>query len=127
MFLIISYFFLQSCETTWVIEDHVSAPSCPGELSVTRGQQVEVLDLPSPTTALVRLVTPNSNSTNSAFAKPTTSLPSSNTNNGDQNTNNQSCSVEGTVPISCLKKPPSGFRSQNDIAGNRNEHSYTYN
>ena len=113
---------MQSCETTWVIEDHVSAPSCPGELSVTRGQQVEVLDLPSPTTALVRLVTAHSNSTNSAFAKPTTSLPSSNTNNGDQNTNNQSCSVEGTVPISCLKKPPSGFRSQNDIAGNKNEY-----
>ena len=112
-------FSFQSCEqitTTWVIEDHVNSPSCPGELSVTRGQQVEVLDLPSPTTALVRLVTPNSNSTNSAFAKPTTSLPSNAS--SDQASNNHGCSTEGTVPISCLKRPPSGFRSQIDIAGN---------
>ena len=79
---------------------------------------MEVIDLPSPTTAFVRLVAPNSNSTNSAFAKPTASLTSSNANSGDQTTNNQNCSVEGTVPISCLKRPPSGFRSQNDIAGN---------
>ena len=114
--------FFQSCETTWVIEDHVNSPSCPGELSVTRGQQVEVIDLPSPTTAFVRLVAPNSNSTNSAFAKPTASLTSSNANSGDQTTNNQNCSVEGTVPISCLKRPPSGFRSQNDIAGKFKQH-----
>ena len=83
---------------------------------------MEVIDLPSPTTAFVRLVAPNSNSTNSAFAKPTASLTSSNANSGDQTTNNQNCSVEGTVPISCLKRPPSGFRSHNDIAGNFKKH-----
>ena len=94
----------------------MNSPSCPGELSVTKGQQVEVLDLPSPTTALVRLVTPNS--TNSAFAKTTTSLPSNAS--SDHATNNQGGLTEGTVPISCLKRPPSGFRSQNDIAGNSN-------
>ena len=111
--------------TTWVIVDHVNSPGCLGDLAVTRGQQVEVLDIPSPSTALVRLVIPNSNpsgysttTTNSAFAKSATS-PSSNVGGvSDQTTNNQQSSNEGTVPISCLKQPPGGFRSQNDIAGN---------
>ena len=106
--------------TTWVIADHANSPGCPGDLTITRGQQVEVLDIPSPSTALVRLVLPSgySTTTNSAFAKSTTS-PSSNVGGvSDQTTNNQQSSNEGTVPISCLKQPPGGFRSQNDIAGN---------
>lgn len=117
------YSHFQSCElastTTWVIADHVNSPGCPGDLSVSRGQQVEVIDLPSPTTALVRLVPPNSSNINSAFAKSTTS-PTSNTGVGvsDPTLNHQLSSSEGTVPISCLKQPPGGFRSQNDIAGN---------
>ena len=106
--------------TTWVIADHVNSPSCPGDLTVSRGQQVEVLDIPSPTTALVRLVPPNSNSNfnasnttaNSAFSRQ---ISSSST---EQATNSQLTTTEGTVPISCLKQPPGGFRSQNEIAGN---------
>ena len=96
----------------------MNSPGCPGDLSVSRGQQVEVIDLPSPTTALVRLVPPNSSNTNSAFAKSTTS-PTSNIGVGvsDPTLNHQLSSSEGTVPISCLKQPPGGFRSQNDIAG----------
>ena len=126
-----NFVFFQSCElsstTTWVIADHVNSPGCPGDLTVSRGQQVEVLDIPSPTTALVRLVPPNiSSTTNSAFAKSISS-PSSNNAGGisDSTTNNQSSSQnEGTLPISCLKQPPGGFRSQHDIAGNilNNEH-----
>ena len=106
--------------TTWVIADHVNSPGCPGDITVTRGQQVEVLDIPSPSTALVRLVPPNSNpsGTNSAFAKSITS-PSSNASGvSDQTSNNPVNSNEGTVPISCLKVPPGGFRSQNDNGGN---------
>lgn len=126
---IVTYCLFQSCElvatTTWVIADHVNSPGCPGDLSVTRGQQVEVLDIPSPSTALVRIVPPNSNpsaystpATNSAFAKSTTSPSSTAGGVSDQTTNNQLTSNEGTVPISCLKQPPGGFRSQNDISGN---------
>ena len=124
------FYFFQSCEvittTTWVIADHGNSPGCPGDLTVSRGQQVEILDIPSPTTALVRLVPPgnasttgynSSNATNSAFGKQTGANSSSTNTVGssEQTTNNQF--TEGTVPISCLKQPPGGFRSQNEIAG----------
>ena len=125
------YLIFQSCEllstTTWVIADHVNSPGCPGDLTVSRGQQVEVLDIPSPTTALVRLVPPNSNSTtsntsntttNSAFARQISSSSSNAGGVSDPATSNQLGTSEGTVPISCLKQPPGGFRSQNDITGN---------
>ncbi len=79
----------QGKDTTWVTSDYLS-PS-PGELAVNRGQQVEIIDYPSDSggQAMVRLInrttTPNSRETT-----PTT--------------------IEGLLPVSCLKLPPGGLR-----------------
>lgn len=80
----------QGCEgSTWVIHDFTS--STPGELSVSRGQQVEILEQRSngPTAVassdnmvLVRVTPPTL-----AAAVPVTSS-------------------EGLVPVSCIKFPP---------------------
>ena len=111
--------------TTWVIADHINSPGCPGDLTVSRGQQVEILDIPSPTTALVRLVPPNatttgynsSSTTNSAFGRQNSNSSANTVGSSEQSSNSQFTVSEGTVPISCLKQPPGGFRSQNEIAG----------
>ncbi|XP_040567429.1 triple functional domain protein isoform X3 [Lepeophtheirus salmonis] len=78
----------KGCETTWVITDFSS--SSIGELSVTRGQQVEILEISSSSTSvLVRLVT--------------SAIPESSATSGPP--------AEGLVPISVLKQPPGGFRA----------------
>ncbi|KAK6629327.1 hypothetical protein RUM43_003144 [Polyplax serrata] len=66
-------------EMTWVIGDHLAAPGSQ-ELTVHKGQQVEVLDVktPSPDWCLVRM--PTSGSVDSP--------------------------PEGLVPLSVLKQPP---------------------
>ena len=67
----------------------------PGELSVSRGQQVEILDYPSAVanSALVRLMHAASTTPTSGEATPTAN--------------------EGLVPISCLKQPPGGLKPTN--------------
>ncbi len=86
-------FSFQGCETTWVITDYLNPG--PGELSVSRGQQVEILDYPSAVAnaALVRLMHGTSTTPTSGEATPTAN--------------------EGLVPISCLKQPPGGLKSTN--------------
>ena len=83
----------QGCESTWVISDYLNPG--PGELSVSRGQQVEILDYPSAVanSALVRLIHGNAATPTSGEATPT--------------------AAEGLVPISCLKQPPGGLRATN--------------
>jgi len=73
-----------------VISDYLNPG--PGELSVSRGQQVEIIDYPSAVanSALVRLVNRTTTPT-SGEATPTT--------------------TEGLLPITCLKLPPGGLKS----------------
>jgi hypothetical protein len=72
-------------EMTWVIADHVAAAGSQ-ELSVHKGQQVEVLELntPSPDWCLVRMPTSGS----SVDSPP-----------------------EGLVPLAVLKQPPPGLKT----------------
>lgn len=80
---------------TWVISDYVAAQGS-AELSVQKGQQVEVIDtncLGAPDYCLVRLT--NGSTTNNVS---TTSLSSSST--------QEQIIQEGLVPSSILKPPP---------------------
>ncbi|KAF4519125.1 hypothetical protein B566_EDAN007398 [Ephemera danica] len=75
-------------EMTWVIADHEAAAGSP-EITVRKGQQVEVLEVPAahnPDLCLVR-------------------LPSSG-GSGDQT------AQEGLVPMIVLKPPPQGLRGR---------------
>lgn len=75
---------LQGQEMTWVVADH-EAPAGSAEITVRKGQQVEVLEVPSgQDMCLVRL------HASSAAEHP----------------------VEGMVPLSVLKPPPQGLRGQ---------------
>lgn len=78
-FLLLRLSFQPVVEMTWVIGDHVAAPGSQ-ELTVHKGQQVEVLDVntASPDWCLVRM--PTSGSVDSP--------------------------PEGLVPLSVLKQPP---------------------
>lgn len=83
-------------EMTWVVSDYVAAQGS-AELSVQKGQQVEVIDtncLGAPDYCLVRLITATTNNNVS-----TTSLSSSST--------QEQIIHEGLVPSSILKPPPS--------------------
>jgi hypothetical protein len=80
---------------TWVISDYVAAQGS-AELSVQKGQQVEVIDtncLGAPDYCLVRLTNVSTNNNIS-----TTSLSSSST--------QEQIIQEGLVPSSILKPPP---------------------
>lgn len=82
---------------TWVISDYVAAQGS-AELSVQKGQQVEVIDtncLGSPEYCLVRLTNGTANNNNNVS---TTSLSSSST--------HEQIIQEGLVPSSILKPPP---------------------
>lgn len=80
---------------TWVISDHVAATGSD-ELSVTKGQQVEVLEMSTtvPDFCLVRLGIVGSGAgvgaSGSSKATAAASVPT----------------VEGLVPMSILKPPP---------------------
>lgn len=82
---------------TWVVSDYVAAQGS-AELSVQKGQQVEVIDtncLGSPEYCLVRLTNGTANNNNNVS---TTSLSSSST--------HEQIIQEGLVPSSILKPPP---------------------
>ncbi len=75
----------------------------PGELAVNRGQQVEILDYPSDTAdqAMVRLINRTTTPT-SGDTTPTT--------------------IEGLLPVDCLKLPPVGLRppsAKNEYEGKK--------
>ncbi|XP_018907690.2 triple functional domain protein isoform X1 [Bemisia tabaci] len=76
-----------AAETTWVIADHVAAAGS-GELSVEKGQQVEVVELRAPDWCLVRHTpAPSSQPPSGAAPAPAPTL-------------------EGLVPLAVLKTPP---------------------
>lgn len=82
---------------TWVISDYVAAQGS-AELSVQKGQQVEVIDtncLGAPDYCLVRLTNGSTNNNNNVS---TTSLSSSST--------QEQIIQEGLVPSSILKPAP---------------------
>lgn len=94
--------------TTWVLQDY--NPNAVGELAVSRGQQVEVLDLPSTSMAMIRLILPGTN----ALGCPG---PSSGVSSSDRSSNATPVASEGLVPILCLKQPPGGFKAHLFEAG----------
>jgi hypothetical protein len=76
--------FLQGQEMTWVVADH-EAPAGSAEITVRKGQQVEVLEVPSgQDMCLVRLHA-------ASAAEPP---------------------VEGMVPLAVLKPTPQGLKGQ---------------
>lgn len=84
---------------TWVVSDYVAAQGS-AELSVQKGQQVEVIDtncLGAPDYCLVRLTSASTNNNNNNNVS-TTSLSSSST--------QEQIIHEGLVPSSILKPPP---------------------
>ena len=79
---------MQGCDSTWVIQDFTASDR--SELTVSRGQQVELSPEQVPPTAstdmvLVRL--------SLATGGP----------------DGAGCTKEGLVPVSCLKLPPGGI------------------
>lgn len=96
---------------TWVISDYVAAQGS-AELSVQKGQQVEVIDtncLGAPDYCLVRLTNVSSNNNNVS----TTSLSSSST--------QEQIIQEGLVPSSILKPPPTQTKSRRAGDGDEGE------
>jgi len=104
---------------TWVISDYVAAQGS-SELSVQKGQQVEVIDtncLGAPDYCLVRLTNVSTNN----------NISSSNNNNNVSTTSLSSSSTqeqiiqEGLVPTSILKPPPTQTKSSRQRAGDGDE------
>ena len=98
---------------TWIISDYVAAQGS-AELSVQKGQQVEVIDtncLGAPDYCLVRLTNVSANNNNVS----TTSLSSSST--------QEQIIQEGLVPSSILKPPPTQTKSRR--AGDGDEGEFT--
>lgn len=96
-------FVLQGPEMTWVVADH-EATAGSSEITVRKGQQVEVLEVPStqsPDLCLVRLSTSAGPSGGSATAGPSEQL-------------------EGLVPLAVLKPPPQRTRRNADNDGESN-------
>lgn len=100
---------------TWVVSDYVAAQGS-AELSVQKGQQVEVIDtncLGAPDYCLVRLTNVSTNNNNVS----TTSLSSSST--------QEQIIHEGLVPSSILKPPPTQT-SKNRRAGDAEEGKFHF-
>ncbi|XP_046401247.1 triple functional domain protein [Ischnura elegans] len=103
-----------AAEVTWVIADHRAAPGS-GELSVSKGQQVEVLELgagPGGEWCLVRLASPLpaqplSSSALSPPAHGTASTANAESGGGGASSGHH----EGLVPLAVLKQPPSGLKT----------------
>jgi hypothetical protein len=96
---------------TWVISDYVAAQGS-SELSVQKGQQVEVIDtncLGAPDYCLVRLTNATTNNNNLS----TTSLSSSST--------QEQIVQEGLVPSSILKPPPTQMKNRRTGDGDEGE------
>ena len=96
---------------TCVISDYVAAQGS-AELSVQKGQQVEVIDtncLGAPDYCLVRLTNSSSNNNNNNNNLSTTSLSSSST--------QEQIVQEGLVPSSILKPPPTQMKNRRTADG----------
>lgn len=84
---------------TWVIADYTAANS--GELSVHKGQQVEVLDAPSADWCLVRMPASSASGSAAGSATGSATCPAS----------DPAPPPEGLVPLSVLRQPPQGLKS----------------
>lgn len=91
-------------EMTWVISDFVGSAGT-NELSVTKGQQVEVLEMSAttPDYCLVRVQAPGGSSASASGAGGSSSSKSSGAVGGGSGS---SPPQEGLVPMSILKPPP---------------------
>ena len=105
-------FFFQRCDnSTWVVQDFTSTRS--GEVSVSRGQQVELLDPqdaiaqqqqnPAAQMVMVRILPP-----------PTEAAAAGGSNGGAAS---GSSSKEGLVPAACLKLPPPAAAARSHLLG----------
>lgn len=93
-------------EVTWVISDFVGNAAA-NELSVTKGQQVEVLEMSvtTPDYCLVRVTAGGTSSSASASAAGGSSGKSSGSGGAAANVNQQP-QLEGLVPMAILKPSP---------------------
>lgn len=101
-------------ETTWVVADFVSAQGST-ELSVQKGQQVEVIDtncVGAPEFCLVRLVTTTTNNNVSSTSLSSTSL--------------REQVQEGLVPTSILKPPPLPSKAKKNGEGDEGKVSVDF-
>jgi hypothetical protein len=96
--------------TSWVISDYVATQGS-AELSVQKGQQVEIIDtncMGAPEFCLVRLT--NSSTTNNNNNSTSNNNVSS---NSLSSSNQEQIIQEGLVPSSILKPPPTQLKSRN--------------
>lgn len=94
-------------EMTWVISDFVGSAGT-NELSVTKGQQVEVLEM-SATTAdycLVRVAAGSTSAVTTSTSAGSSSKSSGSSSSGAAGGASGSQPQEGLVPMSILKPPP---------------------
>ena len=99
---------LSILQETWVLAD--SNANGPGELSVQRGQQVEVVGLP-----------PSGNApASTASAASITASPAPEAGNNMVIVRLSSGS-EGLVPLTCLKQPTGGFKFKNGLGSLKDE------
>ena len=107
---------LSILQETWVLAD--SNANGPGELSVQRGQQVEVVGLPPSGNAPASTASAASIAASSAPANPT-STPAAAGNN--MVIVRLSSGSEGLVPLTCLKQPTGGFKFKNGLGSLKDE------
>lgn len=111
LILHVLFFLLQAgnVEMTWVISDFVGNAST-NELSVTKGQQVEVLEMSAttPDYCLVRVTTVSSGGAglSSKSSSGGSTAAAAGGSSSSSNNNNASQPQEGLVPMSILKPPP---------------------
>ena len=103
-------------QETWVLAD--SNANGPGELSVQRGQQVEVVGLPPGPPGQ-----PPGNSHIASSGAPASAAASA---GGGSAGNNMvivriSSGSEGLVPLTCLKQPTGGFKFKNGLGNLKDE------
>ncbi len=110
---LIESLLLQGCDSTWVIQEF-SAEN-PGEMSVSKGQQVEIVfDSSASSSSLATL--PENNATSGMV---TVRLTDKSADKAASSSSSSTAFSEGLVPISCLKLPPGGLqqlRSQRPAA-----------
>ena len=90
--------FFSTLQETWVLAD--SNANGPGELSVQRGQQVEVVGLPPASAASAATI-----GNNTAPAAIGTNMVMVRLSSG----------TEGLVPLTCLNQPKGGFKFKNGL------------
>ena len=109
---------LSMLQETLVLAD--SNANGPGELSVQRGQQVEVVGLPPGPPGQ-----PPGNSHTASSGAPASAAASAAGGGGSAGNNmvivRLSSGSEGLVPLTCLKQPTGGFKFKNGLGSLKDE------